>query len=115
MKFIVTRVSRGDDTPPCKEAKEAVYTRIDERLCNDPAKIPAYKGQSPDWWLKEGRNHRVEHGHIMRDFDTTGWFIELDTMEDLLRFRNKYGAIIIQQWSDNPSILELRIYDGYNE
>lgn len=67
MKFKAKRTSDWDKKP-CKEAIKETYIRIDDRTTDDPAKIPAAHGES-NWWYEEGKNHRIEHGRIMRDFD----------------------------------------------
>ena len=116
MEFMVSRTSSHSmDAKPCKEAYLKAYTRIDERTVNSPSKIPFYKNQPDDWWYSEGKNHRVEHGHIMRDFDDEGWFIELDTLEDLLKFHKKYGRLVIEHHWNNHSILEIEMYDDWRE
>ncbi len=116
MEFIVNRTSlRSMDVQPCEEAYLKAYIRIDERTVNSPSKITAYKNQPVDWWYSAGKNHRVENGHIVRDFDDKGWFVKLDTMEDLLKFTQKYGSVVIGQYWKNHSILEIEIYDDWRE
>lgn len=115
MEFMVRRTSYSMDAKPCEEAYLKTYIRIDERTVNSPSKIPAYKNWPEDWWYSKGKNHRIENGHIMRDFDDKGWFIELDTMEGLSKFHQKYGRLVIEQCWENHSILEIEIYDNWRE
>ena len=43
--------------------------------------------------------------------DEKEYFIEINSLEELIEFVNKYGRIII----DEVGGYEIRIYDGYNE
>jgi hypothetical protein len=106
----VTRASLLDNSKPCEEAFERKFTEIDERFVDDPTKIPAYSGTS-EWWTEHGSNHRIEKGHIKRDFEKMGWFVEIKDSNDILAFQKKYGSIIIQPAPENPAITEIIIND----
>jgi len=114
MRFLVSRTSCWDDrTPPCEEAKRVPYIYIDERNEDDPKKIRGHEGEE-DWWYGYGRNHRVEHGHIKRDFEEVDWFIEIDTLEQFMAFSIKYERLVIQpNYYSHETNLE--IYDDYRE
>lgn len=115
MKFMVTRTSDWiGEKSPCPGARREGYVRIDERTANDPTKIPANKG-SDGGWYSEGRNHRVERGHIMRDFDDEGWFIEIPDLDALMAFYAKHGPLVMEQCYHNHTINQIEIYDGYRE
>lgn len=114
MKFIVSRTSMYGDDKPCDEASKMTYTRIDMRGADDPSKIPAYKENS-SLWYDEGTNHRIVKGKIMRDFEETGWFIEINSLEELLEFQKKYGDLVLQHSMWNEEIPEIEIYDYYRE
>lgn len=114
MKFHISRVSDWtDDTPPCKEAYKDQYVRIDERTVNDPKKIPAGCND----WYEEGRNHRVEKGHIKRDFDDTDWFIDIESLDQLMKLVKREGSLIIQDtyFLGDEKNGEIKIYDDYIE
>jgi hypothetical protein len=51
---------------PHPKAYKIILVPVDRRTADDPAKVPAYKGET-DWWYKHGKNHRVENGEICRD------------------------------------------------
>ena len=86
MKFKVRRTSEWDvDVQPCKEAHQETFVSIDLR------------------------------GKIARDFDAIGWFIEINTLEELLKFREKYGDLVLTKHYLNPEIVEVEIYDDYRE
>lgn len=112
-RFIVTRTSIYGNKRPCKEAKRAPYTRIDERTFNDPAKIDWVGGLEE--WYGNGTNHRVTNGHIQRDFEDSAWFVEFESLDDLMAFVNRYGAVVIGEWYSNHDIRYIEIYDGYRE
>jgi hypothetical protein len=115
MKFMVSRTSRTTDVKPCSEAKQEKYTRVDERSTDDPAKIPAMRGKPADWWFADGTNHRIENGHIKRDFEDTAWFIKINTLAQLIEFIEKYDQVIVSKSFWNPSIMSIEIYDDYRE
>lgn len=116
MKFMVRRSSDIlERRVPCEEARKEKYIRMDVRNASKPENISAYKGQDPAWWYSEGTNHRVVNRRIVRDFEDEAWFIELDTLEDLLNFKKKYGPLVIEQCSHNSAITVIEIYDDYRE
>lgn len=108
MKFMVSRTSNWDaEVSPCEEAHREEYTSIDERTTDDPSFEPT--------WYDHGTNHRVEDGHIKRDFSDVGWFVELDSLEALMEFRDKYERLVLGRYWDNNSIPSIEIYDDYRE
>ena len=112
MKFRIDRASSWRDKP-CKEARQESVIRVDERTTDDPKKIPLSERESPNWWYESGKNHRVENGHIKRDFDDTAWVVDVNTLEELLKLRRKYGDLILHHHDDDlPGIT---IYDDYME
>ena len=115
MKFIVSRVSCwNDDDQPCEGATRESCIRVDERVTDDPRKIGFYGGKSK-WWFDEGENHRVEAGHIKRDFPVERWFIDIVSLEALIDFIGTHGDILIGSQYDDPSRLRIEIYDDYRE
>lgn len=90
MKFKVSRTSIRDDRKPCEEAVKQTYTRVEVGTL--------------------GR-------YIQREFpnDAVGWFVEINTLDELLHFQQKYGDIILTKDYYNPEVLELEIYDDYRE
>ena len=104
----------SDEASPVKGAVREKYTRIDERTCNDPKKIPAHRGGDGDWY-ERGTNHRVEKGRIRRDFEAEAWFLDVDSLDALLKLADKNGEVIVGWCSNNSSIRQLEIYDDYRE
>lgn len=82
-----------DNTGEYKEVKKVKGIRIDRRTTDAPEKILWYKGNKElanKEWYSEGKNHRVVNGMIERDFDEEFYVIEINTIEDLLNFQDKY-------------------------
>ena len=50
----------------------------------------------------------------MDDFDYRN-SIEINTLEELLAFRKKWGDLIIRKYRKDKNILHLEIYDNYRE
>ena len=115
MKFMVTRTSSSfdDDQAPCAGAVLETYTRLDVRTVSDPSQLKAAWDRD-NWYLKGG-NHRVESGKIVRDFDDQAWFIEVADLDALLAFYHKHGSIVLTSRYDNPTMIQLEIYDDYRE
>lgn len=113
MKFHIKRTSIYDDKCPYDKASKEQYIRIDERTIDSPEKFK-WQGDKEGWYTK-GTNHRVENGHIKRDFIDYDWFVEINTMEELINLKNevKEELVIRNAWeSDMPAI---EIYDDYRE
>ena len=114
MKFIISRASCWSDDQPCNEAVQEKLTFVDERHIDDPLKN-SYIGQA--WYTDEGYfNHRVENGHIKRDYYRNDWTITIDTLADLLALQDKYGHLILYNTTDCIECpREIKIYDDYVE
>lgn len=111
MKFLVNQTTGAE--PPCENAKEEPYTRIDVRTVSDPSLLGSEWARND--WYKRGTNHRTEDDLIKRDFDACGWMIELSTLEDIMAFIAKNGRIIMSPSDDNPSLSQIEIYNDYRE
>jgi len=109
MEFLCTRTSEWYEKP-CEEAYEKEFFRVDVRYATKPEDIPCYKN-NPSKWYEEGENHRVEGGKIKRDLKNRGWFIAVESLEELVTFIKKHGRVIVSV-EDNSTI---EIYDDYRE
>jgi hypothetical protein len=88
MKFQITRSSSGDgDEKPCEEAFKDTYLA---------------KGYVTENWEVE-------------DTNVEDWFVEINSLKELIEFEEKYGAIIIGTAFYNDDILEIEIYDSHRE
>ena len=116
MRFKVRRTSEYD-SKPCEGAYQYDCLSVDERTVGDPVelKIPWAR----ETWYKDGSNHRVEDGHIKRDFEETVWAIDIPDLAALRAFAEDKGEIIISVgggYRDDSGVLAtLEIYDDYRE
>ena len=110
MRYIVSRTSGIFEGEPIEGSYKIARTRVDRRTTNDPAKIPAYKGESA-WWFETGENHRIENGMICRDMgQEEKWVIDID---DVLDFVKENGQCVV--YIDSDGWPNIEIYDTYRE
>lgn len=117
MIFKVTRTSLFDEKEePCPQCRKEQVIDVDERTVDHPSKL---LGDGVVDWFQRGENHRIENGHIRRDFDGVGWFIEISSLDQLLDFIKKNKEEIVMSVLDPPAsngaVAELEIYDKYRE
>lgn len=114
MRFQIRRTSQYcmSENSPCEEAVREKYIRIDERNVDNPKKL-TYRNAYEDW-IGNGRNHRVENGHIKRDFDSEDWFVYINNFDELFEFTKKYGDLVLGMSWDSDG-MSLEIYDDYRE
>jgi hypothetical protein len=114
MKFTVSRTSTWDEQP-CEEAVKDKCLSVDARTTKSPEE---YDSRFPDegGWLNKGKNHRIEPYGIARDFDSEAWFVELDGIDGMLRFSEKYGRLILTNAHYvAKGFPHIEIYDDYRE
>ena len=110
--MMVSRTSNWGDDQPCNEAFKEKYTRIDQRTFKTPAEHDA-RLRIP--WESEGANHRINKAGIARDFEDEGWFVNIESLDELIKLQEKYGRLVLCNSWQNPDILEIEIYDTYRE
>ena len=120
MKFVVSKTSTGIDlfNAPCEEAKLDNIIKVDKYYFRTPEEYNKRNGfGNYKKWHEQGENHRTDKdGYIIRDNGLiTVWTIELNTLDELIAFYNKYGEIIIQKCWLNESYMQIEIYDDYRE
>lgn len=114
MKFHISRTSDGiDEMQPHEKAYKDKYIHIDSRYTDDSNKLNHKEDR--DNWYNKGNNHRVENGHIKRDFQEESWFIDIDSLKELIDFLNEVGSIVVTKFIWNEDIPEIEIYDDYRE
>jgi len=102
---------RSDTSPPCEGAVRYRTRIIHRGLVDDPSKLPSTTGADVVDWFARGENHRVENGHICRDFGwEAGWFAEIP---DVMEFVRQHGECIVSIDDDGYECIE--IYDYYRE
>ncbi|HLX53524.1 MAG TPA: hypothetical protein VKR58_06270 [Aquella sp.] len=138
MKFRITETRTIYDEnyehilPPCKEAKkEGCWVYVDRRTCKTPEEFNKKFGPR-EIWEEKGTNHRIigksKDQMIARDFILTEseiyYTIELNTLEELLKFSNNYGNLVFGSGyfsnEENPPNAHeympwIEIYNDYRE
>ena len=117
MIFVVSRVSDCSDDAPCEEAKLRNIVYVETRTLCSPEEFDAKFSKSEGKWLSVGTNHRLnDKGFITRDNGfVPAWTIEINTLEELITFNEKYGNIVITEHYRNRAYKEIEIYDWYRE
>ena len=115
MKFLIRKTSGYDDIKPHEKAYEDTYIAIDERVVDSPEKLNFPNAVKN--WYGEGKNHRVENGHIKRDLEgRKAWFIDINTLEELINLQREIDCeLVIGDYYDNHNITFIEIYDSYRE
>ena len=113
MKFIITRTSDYQKKkPPTENATYEEYETVDMVILKDEKERDAYietKG-----WKNEGYGHKkVSKTRAQRTLKLKDWFIEVETLDDLLKLMEKEGELIIGQYGRKYPYIE--IYDYYRE
>lgn len=115
MEFKVSRASSFYDEQPIDEAYDKEYTTIDIRTCRTFEEFDKKLARTEGKFTSRGEKHKEVDGYIQREFPKggMGWFIKIDSIDDILKLQDKYGKIIIRKCWDNKNIYELEIYDHY--
>jgi len=121
MKFMIRRASIDSrderEVSPCEGAQFIKYLRDDIRGTNDPATIRMPDSDSPTWWTDNGVNHRIDDkDRIVRSFTAYAWFIDIDTLEDLIAFMDAHeAAVVLERPIDARHLTLLTIADEHIE
>lgn len=117
MKFVVSRTSIWGDEQPCDEARRDKIVRVDVRTFSSPEEFDSSLARIEGKWYSVGSNHRIDKdGCIARDFEMIDvWTIDINSLNELLVFCDKYGDVIIQDCMWNDQYKEIEIYDDYKE
>lgn len=114
MKFIVERASDSFVKPkkPCKEAfkMKCTYWEL-QRVRN----LEHFDRKSIKKWKSKGFGHCIKKGNRFRYFHDIHWGVELNSLEDLLKFEGKHGSIILSSTGYMEGYKMIKIYDDYIE
>jgi hypothetical protein len=116
MKFTVTRTSMFGEGSPCDESKSGLFEQWRVRTCTEKYFNNHY-AKHEGTWLSKGRNHCVNsEGEICRQVeDERLWYIEVDTLRELMDFCSTYGDVVISSSAYTDRDGEIEIYDTYRE
>lgn len=116
MEFIVKRASDiFAENKPCEEAYQKEIEDIQEYYLN------AFEEYDAKWgkFTNTGINHRVnERGNIEREvpeYMEDMWIVNINTLEELLDFKEKYGKVVIGESNKNYHYNQITIYDHWLE
>lgn len=114
MKFLISRREGFDSNrPSCEGARLETYTRVEVRTLETFEAFDAKFGEREGAWLSKGENHRAldQEGHIARDWpgDASGWFLDIDSLDALMAFIDRYGPIAIGWDWANRTVREIEI------
>lgn len=118
MKFTVRRASKwSDEDILVDEAKRDSIVRVETRTLYSPEEFDAKFSNREGKWLSVGVNHRVdEDGWITRDNGMIDvWSVEINSLDELIKFCEKYGDVVIKNCMWNKTYKEILIYDDYIE
>ena len=116
MKFVVTRTSTWfDENPKIEGAKQEELTSLDYRTV---AKLKTAEKQH--WykqWYDNGINHREENGMVVCDRKKKAkvWTMKINSLDELMKFANKYGNLVMRMGDYKETQDVIEIYDGYRE
>lgn len=112
MKFIVSRTSGGDNAP-CENA--VLFKMPYTQKCNNCHTFEEYAECHNQKWTDFGENHRINaDGIIERTMYATCWYIEISSLEDLVKLQNKCEEeLIIHENYLNNEYPEVEIYDAW--
>ena len=126
MRFIVERTSVYGGRKPCGEAVPGMVQSWDARTFKSPdeydEKFGGATGPMGGPWLSKGTDHEIIRGPrggatgIRRRLaDKAAWFVDIESLEELVAFVNRHGDVVIgEHWMGDPH-LRIEIYDGYRE
>ena len=66
-------------------------------------------------WFDFGENHREENGRLLKEIDKDYFFIEINSMDELIALELKYGELIIGESDCGEAKFKIIIYDDYIE
>ena len=117
MEFLLTSTSgRVETRIPNTVIKK--YKKVEVRYISSFEKFDELFSRTEGSWLSKGVNHKKSKGRIQREFPNgaEGYFIEINSIEELLEFHRKVGCeLIITSATNNESIPAIEIYNYYRE
>lgn len=119
MEFEITRTSTWRYKKPCEEAYIKEIIEIDERGFET---FEEFEDRLKEKWVDKGFNHKIVEAnkkfdtpHIYREFNKEIWCIKVNSLEELIDFKNKHGDLILSESFFNDKVNSIEIYDDYRE
>ena len=99
---------------PCDEAFGYPHERWHIRACSEEEYNRLFSEQE-GLWRSKGKNHGItEKGRIIRqEEDIVDWTVEINSLDELNAFAEKYGELVISIEPHGSPWIE--IYDDYRE
>lgn len=126
MRVIITRTSAWEEKP-CKEAKKITVPYWHIRTCSEEY-FNNHFAANEGLWESKGKNHKTfkASGGLTKmwiarqEDDKECWGVEINSLEDLLKLKEKYGKLILSDYDSvdpcsRETISTVEIYDSYRE
>jgi hypothetical protein len=118
MLFQVTRTSKNETIKPHDSCFPIQLNKVEWTLFYRPEEYDETFADKRGKWFDNGTNHRKDKdGHIIRDMGMIDvWGIEINSIEELVAFREAVGEELILTTSPTDLVSPaIEIYDSYRE
>lgn len=104
MDYRIVRDTTENFKKPYSKAVRKRYIWKDHRSISSP---DFFEERAKKDWFSEGSHHRIENNHIVLDIERMGWFVSVETLEDLhMLFREcDLLSMSIGRYGDDPHII----------
>src|SRR5699024_12709231 len=93
MNYLITRKNECIKSKQCEEAYEDIYISHDIRTLHS---FEDFDEKFKNKFEDNGRNHHInDEGYIQRECVKEGWFVSLNSLEELIQFKENYGSLFI--------------------
>ena len=116
MKYLIKRTSIWSEEKPCDEAFKHPHENWHTRTCNEDEFDQCFSSRE-GLWRSKGRNQTItEEGNITRqEDDTMEWTVEINSLDELNKFSDKYGKLVLSHRAYGSNSPQIEIYDDYRE
>jgi hypothetical protein len=117
MLFQVDKTSEWTNKKPYDKCIPIQLTRVETYFLRTPEEFDKRFSDRKGKWLNVGTNHRInKQGYITRNLDVDAWGVEINTLEELLKFKDEVNKEIVlkKSWIDKKTPC-LEIYDTRRE
>lgn len=111
MRFRIDRASGREDQPPTQGAVRRSYTAV-HTFSKERMNVEVFKASQKR--MSDRRTLHEFDDRIELHIPTKAWFIEVDTLEDLMRLIKNEGRIVVEL-VPHQRCPEITIYDDYLE